>query len=269
MMEKSRPRPPRALRATLPFVLAALYIPLIVMVLGSFLERSSDGDTALTLRWYAEIFSDPVLWEALSRSLLIAVFTATIATVLGTLGALAMDKWDFPGKRILRGLSTVSLMLPELVLALSLLSWFAVLHVELSLFTVVAAHVTLTLPFVTLVIASRLKALDPSYDDAARDLGAGEGAIFVRVTLPLLRPAMVTGFLLAFLLSFDDFLVTFYTNGAGTDTLPVKLYSMMKTGLSPKIQALSSVMLVGSVALITLLVVLQREKRPKRSKPGA
>lgn len=263
MMERSRPRPPRLLRAVLPIVLAALYIPLLVMVVGSVTDTSVDQSTVLTLRWYREVFADPILWESLSRSLMIAFFTASLATVLGTLGALALEKWSFRGRKVLQSFSSISLMLPELVLSLSLLSWFAVLHVELSLVTVVTAHVTLTLPFVTLVVTSRLKALDPSYDDAARDLGAGESAIFFRVTLPLLRPALVTGFLLAFLLSFDDFLVTFFTNGAGTDTLPVKLYSMMKTGLSPKIQALSSLMLAGSVALITLLVVFQKDKTLK------
>jgi spermidine/putrescine transport system permease protein len=145
-------------------------------------------------------------------------------------------------------------MLPELVLSLALLSWFSVLHWELSLVTVVIAHVTLVLPFAILVIAARLTSMDASIEDAARDLGAGEWQVLSKITLPLLKPAIISAFTLSFLLSFDDFLVTYYTNGAGGDTLPVKLYALMKSGLTPKIQALSSLMLVFSIALVVILV---------------
>jgi len=147
----------------------------------------------------------------------------------------------------MRVLSTVSLMLPELVLSLSLLSWFSVLHWELSLMTVAVAHITLTLPFAILVIAARLQSMDASIEDAARDLGAGEWQVLFRITLPLLKPAIISAFTLAFLLSFDDF--------------PVKLYSLMKTGLTPKVQALSSLMLLFSIAIVALLV----RQRPKSS----
>jgi spermidine/putrescine transport system permease protein len=254
MMERIRPQPPAFLRAILPLVLVALYVPLLMMVVASFTAQST---SQFTLQWYGEVFQDPVLWGALVRSLIVAFGSATVSTIFGTLGALALDKWIFSGRSPLRGLSVLSLMLPELVLALSLLTWFALWGISLSLATVIVAHVTLTLPFVILVIGARLKGLDPSYDDAARDLGATEGQILQRVTLPLLAPSVLTAFLLAFLLSFDDFLITFYTNGSGSDTLPVKLYSLMKTGLSPKIQALSSIMLMVSVALIIILVRLR------------
>lgn len=258
MMERTRPQPPFSLRSILPLVLAALYVPLLVMIAGSFSESTPGSQqAAFSLRWYDEVFQDPELWAALARSLIVAGGSAAIATVLGALGALALDKWVFRGRVSLRGLSALSLMLPELVLALSLLTWFAMWGIELSLWTVIAAHVTLTLPFAILVIGARLKGLDPAYDDAARDLGAREWQILVRVTLPLLGPSILTAFLLAFLLSFDDFLITFYTNGAGSDTLPVRLYSMMKTGLSPKIQALSSIMLFVSVVFIVILVRLR------------
>lgn len=257
MMERHRPRPPRFVTVVLPTALIALYLPLLVMLIASFTDAQPGGPSSATLRWYQEVFQDPSLWEALSRSFLVAGGSSILSTVLGLLGALALDKWSFRGRVLLRSLSGVSLMLPELVLALSLLSWFALFGISLTLWTVIAAHVTLTLPFVILVIGARLKGLDPAYDDAARDLGAKEWQVLTRVTLPLLFPAVVSGFLLAFLISFDDFLVTFYTNGAGEDTLPVRLYSMMKQGLSPKIQALSSIMLLVSVALIALFVRLR------------
>lgn len=257
MTERHRPRPPGFVTVVLPLALLALYLPLLVMLIASFTDAPPDGPSSATLRWYQEVLEDPELWAALSRSFLVAGGSSLLSTTLGLLGALALDKWSFRGRMVLRTLSGVSLMLPELVLALALLSWFALFGIGLTLWTVIAAHVTLTLPFVILIIGARLKGLDPAYDDAARDLGAKEWQVLTRVTLPLLFPAVASGFLLAFLISFDDFLVTFYTNGAGSDTLPVRLYSMMKQGLSPKIQALSSIMLVVSVALIALFVRLR------------
>jgi spermidine/putrescine transport system permease protein len=253
MNERVRPKPPVAIRSVLPIVLLALYLPLAVMIFNSF----NDVGSGFTLRWYHELFRDETLWSALARSFVVALSSAAGATLLAICGALALEKFVFMGKWPLRVLSTISLMLPELVLSLSLLSWFSLIHWPLSLATVAVAHVTLTLPFAILVIAARLQSLDDSIEDAARDLGAGEWRVLTRITLPLLLPAIVSAFTLAFLLSFDDFLVTFYTNGAGGDTLPVKLYSLMKTGLSPKVQALSSIMLLLSVALVAVLVKLR------------
>ena len=252
MSERERPAPPLLLRSTLPIVLALLYLPLVAMVIASFADQG-----APSFRWYVEVAGDENLWNALFRSVAVAAGSSLVSAILGVLGALALDKWGFRARPALRMLSGLSLMLPELVLALALLGWFAMFGVPLSLWTVIAAHVTLTLPFVILIVGARLKALDPAYDDAARDLGARESQVFFRVTLPLLGPSVLTSFVLAFLISFDDFLVTFYTTGSGSDTLPVRLYTMMKTGMSPKVQALSSIMLVGSVAMIFLLVRLR------------
>lgn len=251
MSERIRPKAPRLLQSVLPIVLIALYLPLIVMVTGSF--------KGWTLRWYVELFQDPTLFEALLRSVGVASTSAALSTGLAIFAALALEKFVFAGRWPMRVLSTVSLMLPELVLSLSLLSWFSVLHWELSLMTVIIAHITLVLPFAILIIAARLTSTDASIEDAARDLGAGEWSVLSKVTLPLLRPAILSAFTLSFLMSFDDFLVTYYTNGAGHDTLPVKLYSLMKSGLSPKVQALSSLMLLVSVALVILLI----KYRPK------
>lgn len=253
MNDRARPRPPGLLRSILPLMLFALYLPLLSMVVGSFLEDS----VGLSFRWYREVFRDPDLWESLGRSFVVAAGSSLIATILGLVGALALDRWIFAGKWPLRVLSLVSLMMPELVLALSLLSWFALTGMSLSLVSVIIAHVTLTLPFVILVIGARLRGLEVSFEDAARDLGATERDVLFKVTLPLLSPAILTAFLLAFLISFDDFLVTFYTNGAGNDTLPVRLYSLMKTGLTPKVQALSSLMLICSIALVYFVVRLK------------
>jgi spermidine/putrescine transport system permease protein len=191
--ERERPAPPKILRLSLPVVLALLYLPLVAMVIASFNDQG-----VFTFRWYGEVAGDPGLWSALGRSGAVAGGSSAISAMLGVLGALALDKWGFRARPALRLLSGLSLMLPELVLALALLSWFAMFAVPLSLWTVIAAHVTLTLPFVILVVGARLKALDPAYDDAARDLGAGETQVFFRVTLPLLGPSILTSFVLAF-----------------------------------------------------------------------
>ncbi len=252
-MERSRPQPPAWVLLVFWFAIAALFLPLIVLIISSLLETSG-GDTRFTFRWYEEAISDPVLLPALGRSLVVAFFSAAFATALGTLGALALYRWKTRGYQILALMAALSLALPELVLALSLLSWFALIGLPLSLSTVVIGHITLSLPFSSLVIAARMKALSPRLDDAGRDLGASEWQVFSKINLPLLKPALMTSFLLCFLLSFDDFLVAFFTTGAGSDTLPVTLYSLMKSGLTPKLHALASLTLIGSSVLCWLLL---------------
>lgn len=260
-MERTRPIAPWFARATLWLTLSALALPLVVLIISSLLDQES-GAIAPTLRWYHEVFEDPLLWAATARSLTVAIGVALISTTIGTLAAIA-GQGSMAGTRSfssralrkgLSGLSALSMSLPELVLGLSLLCWFVLLGLPLGFTTVTIAHVTLTLPFATLAIGVRLQALDESLREAARDLGANEGAVFRRVTLPLLRPALLSTFLLCFLLSFDDFLVTFFTGGAGSDTLPVTLYARMKTGLSPKLHALSTLTLAVSAVLAMLLL---------------
>ena len=251
MSERARPKPRGLWRAALPLALFLLYVPLITMLIASFLEVAPGGGRATpSLRWYREVIADPVLLTSLARSLMVALVSSAASTVLGALASLALFRWRFFAGRGLEVMASASLVLPELVLGLSLLSWFALVGATLSVWTVVLAHVTLTLPFTTLVVTARLRGLDVSIEDAARDLGASESQVLWRIILPLLKPAIASAFALAFLLSFDDFLVTFFTNGAGSDLLPVRLYSMLKTGLSPKVLALSSTMLSLSVAVI-------------------
>lgn len=252
-MERLRPKPPWVCVAILVAVLFLLYLPMLYLVGGSFIDQTT-GTLALTFRWYQEVFADQSLLEALARSLVLAVVSSLISTSLGTMASLALFRHGFKGRRLLEGLSMLSLVMPELVFALSLLSWFFILKFELSLLTVVIAHVTFTISFVILTIKARLASMDESLNDAARDLGASEWVILFKVTLPLLRPALLTSFLLCFLLSFDDFLITFFASGVGSDTLPIKLYTSMKMGHSPKLNALSSLMIFISITLILLVV---------------
>lgn len=248
--ERSRPAAPKSAKVLLWVVLVLLYLPIAVMFLGSFLEVK-EGQLSATWHWFAEVFADDNLMSALRNSLFVAVSASLVSTVLGTAAALGLYRSSSRLRGVLEGLSMVSLIFPEIVFALSLLSWFFILKLEMGLQTVIIAHVSFSLSYVMMTVNSRLVTLDASLEDAARDLGAGEWTVLRTVILPLLKPAIVGGFILSFLLSFDDFLITYFVNGVGQDTLPVKLYTAMKMGVSPKLNALSSLMF-----LMTLLVLI-------------
>ncbi len=257
--EKARPSAPRSAFVILGIVLFMLYLPIVVMILNSFILKVGDS-MSLTFDWYVAIFSDDELLSALRRSLYVGISASAVATVLGGMAAIALARTRFRFSRSLQGMSYMSLIIPELVFALALLSWFFILKIPLSLLTVIFAHITFSLSFVLMTVSGRFQALDPSVEDAARDLGASEFLILRRVIIPLLVPALCSGYLLAFLLSFDDFLITFYTNGVGSDTLPIRLYVAMKMGLSPKLSALATLMFLFSLALITLLMKIRGGK---------
>jgi spermidine/putrescine transport system permease protein len=253
MLERERPEAPWWAVGCLIGGLALLYFPLVYLVFGSVAERTPEGWT-LTWRWYAEILADGSILQALGRSVAVAVANATIATALGAAAALALTRTGFRFKRTLQGLSALTLVLPELVFALALLSWFAFLKLPLSLTTVVMAHVTFSISFVLLTVVSRLMSFDSSLEEAAKDLGARDWDILTRIYLPFLSPALLTSFLFCLILSFDDFLITYFTNGIGSDTLPIRLYSSMKMGHSPKLNALSCLMIALSGFLIIVLM---------------
>ncbi|MES2767506.1 MAG: ABC transporter permease [Bdellovibrionota bacterium] len=255
MSEALRPKPPLYTKWIFAFTLILLYLPIGMMMVNSFLNNEG-----FTLEWYEAIFQDNELIESLLRSLIVSFSAGAVASVIGTLGAIALLRSQSILKEYLEFFSTVSLILPELVFALSLLSWFFILKLDLSLFTVIIAHVTFTISFVMLTVGARLSSLDISIEDAARDLGANDLIVLWKVILPLLKPAIVTGFILSFLISFDDFLITFYTNGLGSDTLPIKLYSAMKVGLSPKLSALSTLMFLFTLILTVIFFRTQNVK---------
>ena len=250
-MNSVRPKAPAWAFGVLVGVLFILYLPIFVMIVSSVLVHTDHW--CLSLKWYRQVLQDRSLIAALMRSLEVGLAASIISTVIGGFAAIALIKTKFRFSQTVNTLSYLSLVVPELVFALSLLSWFFVLHMTLSLFTVILAHVTFCLCFVLMTVNGRLVALDASIEDAARDLGAGEWRILCKVTLPLIMTALLSGFLLAFLLSFDDFLITFFTCGVGSDTLPIRLYAAMKAGLTPKLSALATLMLLFTVALIFLL----------------
>jgi len=222
---------------------ALVYVPLCAMVYRSFRLSTIGGHSGWTFDWYRLAFRDDGVLGALRTSLEVAVACSVICTILGLSAAFALSRCRFFGKALIEFLIQIPLVMPEIVLGLSLLVWFVWLRFELGVASIALAHVTFSISFVILGLKSRIDELDPSLDDAARDLGATPWKSFIHVQLPVLMPAILSGALMAFTLSFDDFLVTYFTAGVGSETLPLKIYSMVKFGVSPEINAISTLML--------------------------
>lgn len=241
--------------ATVGFLL--LYIPLFTIVIFSFFDHSQET-AVLTLKWYEKFLQNDALTSALTRSLTVALTSSCIATVLGTLGAYAIERSNFPGKKILEVLTIAPFILPEMVLGLALLIWFSIVKINLGWWSMTLAHTTFGVSYVVMVVRARIAEFDTALEDAARDLGANKLQVFMRINLPINTPGILSGFLMCFILSFDDFIIAFFTTGVATDTLPLKLYSMIKLGFDPQVYALSSVILFCTLLAVLLLSRLTR-----------
>jgi spermidine/putrescine transport system permease protein len=227
-----------------------LFMPLFVLVLYSFNESKSGSWTGFSLRWYIKLFSDsPDLWRAFGNSAIIALGSALVATVIGTLGAIGVNWYRFRLRSYLRTVTFLPMILPEIIIGVSLLIFFSGLGFKLGLFTVFVAHVSFNLPFVFLLVLARLEEFDFSIIEAARDLGANDTQTLLKVIVPMTMPGIVSGFLTAVTLSLEDFVITFFVTGPGATTLPLYVYSAIRFGVSPVINALSVVMILGTIAL--------------------
>ncbi|MCZ6780849.1 MAG: ABC transporter permease [Nitrospirae bacterium] len=239
-----------------------LYLPIAVLAVFSFNASSMTARwQGMTLHWYRVMAEDAALLTALQNSLLVALVSTAIATVLGVSAAVSLERSPFRGHRAIEGALLLPLVIPEVMMGVALLLFFVIVKVPLSLVTVTIAHTAFNLPLVLVIVRARLRRLDPRLEEAARDLGATPWQAFRRVTLPLLKPAIVGAVLMAFTVSLDDFVVTFFTAGPGATTLPLKVYSMIKTGVSPEINALSAVLVLISMALIAWSLMFQRTQR--------
>ncbi|MFZ1238486.1 MAG: ABC transporter permease [Anaerolineae bacterium] len=236
-----------------------MYAPIVILILFSFnASRYASSWEGFSLRWYQVLFNDRAIGLALRNSLLVALLSTLIATVIGTLAALALERYDFWGKLSFDALLYLPIIVPEIAMAVMLLLFFILTHIRLGLGTVIIAHVAFCMSYVAVVVRARVAGLDRTLEEAAQDLYANEWQTFRRVTLPLIMPGIVSGALLSFTLSLDDFVITFFTTGPGTTTLPIQVYGMIKTGVTPEINALSALMLVASVVLVITSLWLQR-----------
>jgi spermidine/putrescine transport system permease protein len=238
-------------------VLAALYAPILVMTVFSFNESPYYQWTGFSVAWYREMANDHAVRSTLANTLLLSSVSTVAATALGTVAALAARE-TFRGKRLYATLVSLPVMVPDIVLAIALLLLFRAVGATLSLWTAAIAHTTFNLSYVAVVVSARLQGLDRSMELAAQDLGATPAGAFWRVTFPAILPGIVSGALLAFTLSFDDFVITYFTTGTDSSTLPVLIYSKVRYGGTAEMRALSTVMIVASLGLIAGSLRLSR-----------
>lgn len=236
---------------------AVMYLPILVLAFYSFNSSPYSATwQGFTLNWYKQLFSDERILLALKNSLIVAFSAVSIAAVLGTLMAVGIARYQFPLKTLYRGVSYLPLIIPDIAIAVATLVFLAAFAIPLSLWTIVAAHVVFCLAYVALVVSSRLTNIDPHLEEAALDLGATPIQAFIQVLLPQLMPGIIAGCLLAFVLSLDDFLIASFTAGSGSNTLPMEIFSRIRTGVKPDINALSVILILISaiVAFIAELI---------------
>ena len=249
----------RALSLYTALVYLFLYAPIAILVVFSF-NRARQTATweGWTTEWYRSLAHNDLILGALKNSLIVGIAATLIATVLGTLVALALGRHRFRGEGFTRQLLYLPVIIPEIVLGAALVTFFGVLAFRLSLATVVIAHVVFCVSYVAIVVRARLSGFDRSLEEAALDLGASPAQTFFRVTLPLLAPGIVAGALLSFTISIDDYVITSFVAGVGSTTLPLQIYSMLKVGVTPEVNAVSTLILGVTVVLIAIAQRLQR-----------
>jgi spermidine/putrescine transport system permease protein len=236
-----------------------LYLPIAVLIVFSFnTSRVNVTWQGFTLSWYAKLFQDAEIAGAVKNSLLVAAISTPVSVILGTLAAFSVHRLRFRGRRLLEAGLYIPIVLPEIIMGISLLGLFTAFHITLSLTTVIIAHITFSAPFVFVVVRARLHDLSHTLERAAMDLGADEWLTFWWVTFPLVSPGVLSGTLLAFTLSLDDLIITFFTAGAGATTLPMQIHSRVRFGVSPEINALSTIFLVVTLTLVVTAEWLRR-----------
>lgn len=232
-----------------------LFVPIVVLIVFSFNEtRSTVVWSGFSLDWYSEVFNDRRLGRGLWISVIVSASSAFFSTAIGALAALAISKRQFPGRDILSTVMVSPLILPEIVFAVGLLVFMVTMNLTLGYTSLIIGHILVSIPFTTLIVRSAASALDGDLEEAGADLGASEIQVFFRITLPILMPAIAVAFLLAATISFDNFVMSTFTSGVGTTPLPLQIYSMLKLGITPKINALGTLMVAANIAVILFVM---------------
>lgn len=227
------------------------YIPIIVLIVYSFNNTQySLVWHGFTWHWYQELFNDADLWSATWHSLLLGVLSATIATLVGLLAAISIYRYEFFGRNFVNALVFILILSPEIVTGAALLIFFTLTNIHLGFITLLIAHISFCIPFVIVTTYSRLVSFDKNVFEAAKDLGATDWVIFLRIILPLLAPALFAGWLLSFTLSLDDVIISYFVAGPEFDILPLRIYSMVRTGVKPEINALCTVLFALTFTLV-------------------
>ncbi len=237
-----------------------LFAPIVLLVIFSFNQsRFPTHWTGFTLDWYDKLFSNYAIGQALKNSLIVTITSTSISTSIGTMVAFEIDRYFFRAKTAVDGVLFLPIIIPDIAMAIMVLAFFVLVGMQLGLTTIIIAHVAFNISFVAIIVRARMASIDPDLAEAARDLYANEWKEFWRVTFPQLIPGILAGALFAFILSFDDYVITFFTSGPGSTTLPLRIYGMVRRGITPEINAVSSLMLLASFVLVPLTLWLQRK----------
>ncbi len=249
--------------ASVAMGLIFLYAPILILIVYSFnASRLVTVWGGFSTRWYAALFRDQQMLDAVWVTLRVGVISATLATALGVLAALALTRGGFRGRTLFAGGLYATLVMPEVILGLSLLLLFVAAGIPRGFWTVTLSHTTLTLAYATVVVQARLQSFDRNLEDAAKDLGCAPWKAFLLVTLPVIAPAVAAAWMLAFTLSLDDLVIASFTSGPGATTLPMRLYSQVRLGVDPKINAVST-LLIGLVATGVIAAYLIQQRRAR------
>lgn len=242
-----------------------IYIPIAVSVVFSFNDQKKNTNwVGFTTEWWQQLFSDGDIWKVVGNTLIIAVMSTLLATIIGTLGAVGLVRHEFKGRQLLNSAVYIPIVIPEIVLAVALLCIYMKIGFPLGLWSIILGHTTLTLPFVVINVKSRLAGYDKSIEEAAMDLGADQKQTFFRVTLPMILPGIMSGSFLAFVLSLDNLAISNFVTGIKSTTLPLEIQSMLRSGISPEINALTTlIMLVVAGVYIICKVVIPRRLEAK------
>ncbi|MDR1947800.1 MAG: ABC transporter permease [Spirochaetaceae bacterium] len=261
-------------RLYIALVLALMYVPILFVIIYSFnAGRLSSVWSGFTLKWYVDLFRDRSMFTALRNSVVLGVLASVGAAIIGTLGAVGMARSGgsfsrggrLPAGRVMEYLSTLPIMIPEIIMGMVFLAFFSLLGLPFGMVTLIIAHTAFCVPYVYLLVKARLAGLDKSYVEAAKNLGAGEWRAFYDITLPLVLPAVVSGMLISFAMSFDDVIISVFVTGAHTNTLPIKIYSQIKTGVTPKTNALCTLLFAITVVLCLFSAYLARPQKSASS----
>lgn len=242
-----------------------MYLPIAIVIIYSFnVSKVNVFWEGFTLDWYVQLFHDKTMLSALKTSLILGILSSCCAAVIGTLGAVGIARQKIAGGGAMEYFTILPIMIPEIILGMVFLAFFSLLGFHLGMLTLVIAHTAFCVPYVYLLVKARLAGLDKSYVEAARDLGAGELRAFSSITVPLILPAIISGMLLAFAMSFDDVIISSFVTGVDSNTLPLLIFSQLKIGLTPKTNALCTLLFIATILIVLISMIIGRPKKKKR-----
>ena len=247
-------------------VTVIMYLPILfVMIYSVNLSKLSSVWTGFSLKWYRDLFRDRNVGTALVNSLILGGVSSLAAAVIGTLGAIGTARTSFRGKGAMEYIATLPMMTPEIILGMIFLAFFSLLGLPFGMGTLILAHTAFCIPYIFMQVKARLSGMDKSCEEAARDLGAGRVRVFFDITLPMIMPGIVSGMLLSFAMSFDDVIISIFVTGVDVNTLPILIYTQLKTGVTPKVNALCTLMFLATLLIVVLSALIGRMGNKKRT----